>query len=189
MGELGFIDSLAPRLVRDPLTRLIPKESAAVAVIFLVEKQRERILLIRRAERVGDPWSGQMAFPGGMVDPKDKSFEETAKRETKEEVGVDLSPGSAGFLGYMLRLKARTRDVTVVPAVFELNSRPELRPNSEVAACEWAALDDLAREDARSTYALKVGEMVVPQPSLVHRGDVIWGLTERIISEIVVGGA
>jgi 8-oxo-dGTP pyrophosphatase MutT (NUDIX family) len=189
MGELSFLDSLSPRLVRDPLTRMVPKQSAAVAVIFLIEKKREKILLIERAERAGDPWSGQMAFPGGMVDPKDSSFQETAMRETKEEVGVDLSPDSASFLGYMLRLKARTRDVTVVPAVFELNSRPELRPNDEVAACEWVPLTDLAKKDARSTYELKVGGMLVPQPSLVHRGNVIWGLTERIISEIVVGGA
>lgn len=189
MPERRFLDSLRPRLVNDPLTRMVPRETAAVAVIFLVEKGRERILLIKRAERVGDPWSGQMALPGGMVGPGDSSFEETAKREAEEEVGVDLSPDSASFLGYMLRLKARSREVTVVPAVFELNSRQELRPNKEVASCEWALLEDLAKEDARSTYLVRgpLSKEEVPQPALVHHGNVIWGLTERIISAIIAG--
>jgi 8-oxo-dGTP pyrophosphatase MutT (NUDIX family) len=190
MDQRRFLDSLRPRLVSDPLTRMVPRETAAVAVIFLVEKGRERILLIRRAERDGDPWSNHMAFPGGMVGPEDSSFEETAKREANEEVGVDLSPDSASFLGYMLRLKARLRDVTVVPAVFELNSRPELKPNNEVASCEWALMEDLAREDARSTYLVKgpLSKEEVTQPALVHHGNVIWGLTERIISAIIAGG-
>ena len=53
-----------------------------MAVIFRGLGDDEEVLLIRRAEREGDPWSGQVAFPGGMVNAEDERFEDTARRET-----------------------------------------------------------------------------------------------------------
>ena len=183
-----FLDSLSSHLTFQDQAKLVPVKSAGVAVIFRKEKEGEQVLLIRRAERQGDPWSGQVAFPGGMVSAADRSFEDTAIRETFEEVGVDLSKGRAVFLGYMHEFKARTREVVVVPSVFRLIADPELRPNDEVASCEWAPLKELAADEARSTYIHNtVGGAKVPFPSLVHRGLVVWGLTERILSVVLEG--
>jgi 8-oxo-dGTP pyrophosphatase MutT (NUDIX family) len=187
--EGTFLGSLCPRLARDQPARLVPRESAGVAVIFQDRADEEHVLLIRRAEREGDPWSGQVAFPGGMVSATDKSFEETARREAAEEVGVELSPGSARFLGYMKELKARTREVVVVPSVFKLTATASLTPNREVAAYEWVALRSLARREARSTYLLRREGVETPFPSFVHGGLVIWGLTERILYAIIRGRA
>ncbi len=185
MTNGGFLGSLSPRLTLAQPAPLVPKESAGVAVIFRVSGDEERVLLIGRAERKGDPWSGQVAFPGGMVSEADGNFEETARRETAEEVGVDLSSGAALFLGYMRELKARTRGVVVVPSVFKLRGPSEVTPNSEVAWSKWIALRSLARKETRSTYLLHKEGVDIPFPSLVHRGLVIWGLTERILSTII----
>ena len=65
-------------------------DRAAVAMIFREVEDEPEILLIRRADREGDPWSGHIAFPGGRVDPTDISTQATAERETLEEIGLDL---------------------------------------------------------------------------------------------------
>ena len=123
MTKESFLDSLSPRLTGVETARLVPKESASVAVIFRnLDGGEEAVLLIRRAEREGDPWSGQVAFPGGMVSVADESFEATARRETLEEVGIDLSPKTAAFLGYMRELKARMREVVVCPVRLQAGS-------------------------------------------------------------------
>jgi len=183
----SFIDSLTPKLAWENPARLVPRKSAGVAVIFRGGQDDEEVLLIRRAEREGDPWSGQVAFPGGMVSAADKSFEDTAKREAAEEVGVDLSEGAAGFLGYMRDFRAQTIQVVVVPSVFKLVKSSALTPNQEVASCEWASLGELAGEEARSSYLIPRSGGEIPFPCIVHRGLVIWGLTERILSAIIRG--
>ena len=119
MSNESFLDSLSKRLSKVEPAQLVPRESAGVAVILRGDEDEEQVLLIRRADREGDPWSGQVAFPGGMVNSADKSFEETARREAAEEVGIDLSK-SAVFLGYLHNLKAQTREIVVVPSVFKL---------------------------------------------------------------------
>ncbi len=185
MTEGSFLGSLSPRLTRVQPALLVPKRSAGVAVIFGDSGDGEEVLLIRRAEREDDPWSGQVGFPGGMVSASDESFEETARRETAEEVGVDLSSGAAAFLGYMPELRARTREIVVVPSVFKLAVIPEVTPNKEVASSEWVGLRGLGRKEARSTYLLRRDGGDIPLPSLVHGRLVIWGLTERILWTIL----
>ena len=64
---------------------------AAVAVVLRDAKGTPELLLIERARREGDPWSGHMAFPGGRLDPTDSDPRSAAERETLEEVGVRLA--------------------------------------------------------------------------------------------------
>jgi len=180
-----FAESLSVRAKREQPARLVPGKTAGVAVIIREIGLEEQVLLIRRAEREGDAWSGQVAFPGGMASVGDKSFEETARREAMEEVGVDLSGGAAAFLGYMRDFKAHTRDVMVVPSVFKLVGSPEVNPNKEVAAYEWASLAELAGEASRSSYLIPRSGGQIPFPCIVHHTLVIWGLTERILSSII----
>jgi len=185
LTKSSFLDSLSPKLTREEPAPLVPRESAGVAVIFRSLGRGEEILLIRRAEREGDPWSGQVAFPGGMVSAEDGSFEETARRETAEEVGIDLSSNAAAFLGYMRELKARMREVVVVPCVFKLAADSAVTPNKEVASYKWVPLESLVRKEARSKYLLRRRGAELEFPSLVHGDLVVWGLTERILSAII----
>ena len=74
-----------PRVEDDP-------ELLWAAVAIVLAPDPDAVLLIRRAERAGDPWSGHMALPGGRYEPKDPDLLGTALRETVEEVGVALKP-------------------------------------------------------------------------------------------------
>ena len=65
--------------------------TAAVAAVLRFGEKGPEVLFIERAVKEGDPWSGQMAFPGGRTELKDKSSLDTARRETLEEIGFDLN--------------------------------------------------------------------------------------------------
>ncbi|HET9512400.1 MAG TPA: NUDIX domain-containing protein, partial [Gemmatimonadales bacterium] len=83
--RLADLGSYRPRVEPD-LTRI----PAAVSLICV--RDPDALLLIRRADRDGDPWSGQLGLPGGRKSPADADLLSTAIRETFEEVGIDLPP-------------------------------------------------------------------------------------------------
>ncbi len=185
MDVKSFLDSLSPRLSAVASAELVPGRSASVALVFRGARDAEEILLITRAERRGDPWSGQVAFPGGMVDVGDRSFEETARRETAEEVGLQLSGGRASFRGYLREFRTHARNISVVPSVFRLIASQETRPNAEVASCQWASLSELAEEAKRPAYMPPGRPGEAPFSCIRHGGLVIWGQTERVLSVVL----
>jgi 8-oxo-dGTP pyrophosphatase MutT (NUDIX family) len=175
--------------VRERLTRHAPYRrreppepgsiQAAVALLLVPAGPGLEALLIKRADHPGDPWSGQMALPGGRRDPGDSDLLVTATRETREEVGVELSPD--GLLGELDDLHPRTRTlppVVVRPFVFGMASRPEIRTSREVALFLWAQLAEFADRRNRT-------EVPIPGhgnlPGISIGGHVVWGMTERII--------
>ncbi len=145
------------------------------------------ILFIRRAERESDPWSGHMAFPGGRFEPNDCNLHETAVRETREEIGLDLAVAG--------RLLGRIDDVTtfshakpvgliVTPFVFSVNEAPEFSPNEEVAEVLWAPLGPLARRERDTTRPYRLRGQEVDLPAFDVDGRVVWGLTYLMISAL-----
>jgi 8-oxo-dGTP pyrophosphatase MutT (NUDIX family) len=166
----------------EPMGR-VERETAAVAVIIRSAPTGEEVLLIRRAVREGDPWSGDAAFPGGRVEAQDGSFRDAAVREALEEVGVDLA-ATARFLGCMHQFQAKRMGIWVVPVVFLLTGPVAIRANSEVSSYFWVPFPELLAPENRSIFRLARGDEVMTFPSLELRGYVVWGLTERILSSL-----
>ncbi|HEX4628001.1 MAG TPA: CoA pyrophosphatase [Gemmatimonadales bacterium] len=160
---------------------------AAVALVLLSEPGGElEILLIRRAERADDPWSGQIALPGGRREPEDRDLLITAIRETREETGVDLL--AAEQLGALDDLYPRTATlppVVVRPFVFALETRPTLVPNEEVQRAFWVPLLRLTEASVRRDVTLTLRGAKRTFPAYVVGEDVIWGMTERILAPFV----
>jgi len=156
---------------------------AAVSMI-LHGRRSPSVLLIERARRAGDPWSGQIAFPGGKMQEGDRDARDTAVRETREEVGINLDR-VASFLGYGEVTRTHTGTMDVVPSVFTLNREVEIRRNEEVASSRWVELDDLLAPGARSTFRLGYEGKAVQMPAYAVGGYVVWGLTYRILSTLV----
>jgi 8-oxo-dGTP pyrophosphatase MutT (NUDIX family) len=160
---------------------------AAVAAILRPGERETEVLLIRRAERVGDPWSGHMAFPGGHREPDDRDLFHTAVRETYEEVGLDLSQHEhLGALDQVpATLRGRRINVSIAPHVFALREPSAvLRPNHEVAEIVWAELGPMARGelDALKDFTYEGDTRQVPAYR-VH-GHIVWGLTYHMLRSL-----
>jgi 8-oxo-dGTP pyrophosphatase MutT (NUDIX family) len=179
-----YIDLLIPKFHHEEPRNRFGSDIAAVAIIFRYFNDEINLLLIKRVEREGDPWSGQIAFPGGRVEEKDANFRETAIRETREEVGFDLDKCSR-FLGYLGSFKARTQGMVVIPSVFLSTRNVSISPNHEISSYRWIPLRSFLEDARRSIHSIEREGIKITFPSFVYNDYVIWGLTERIISTLI----
>jgi 8-oxo-dGTP pyrophosphatase MutT (NUDIX family) len=154
---------------------------AAVALLLAPAAGGEpEVLLIRRAQRAGDPWSGHLGLPGGRRQAGDADLLGTALRETFEEVGVRLD--ARAFLGQLDDLRPTTRvlpRLVVRPFAFGLAARPALTLNHEVEEPLWTPLSVLRGARVRARVVARGEELEVD--SLPVSGHVLWGMTLRIL--------
>ena len=105
---------------------------AAVALLLRPANQSFQILLVKRAEKFSDPWSGQMAFPGGKRDPKDRDTMQTVIRETLEETNINIIH-CCRFLGVLENMRSTVRPkLLVAPFVILLEHDPIIVLNEEL---------------------------------------------------------
>ena len=168
---------------------------AAVALILRDGAAGIELLFIRRAEHPMDPWSGQMAFPGGRAEPGDRDLEATAVRETLEEIGLDL--GDAERLGALDEVRAMARlrpmNLTILPVVFRAPAHADLRLSEEVTSVHWLPLAPLLGAELRSTMDYVHEGSSLQFPCVRVADDlVIWGLTYRMLlalGDLLAGSA
>lgn len=123
-----------------------------------VQRGDAEVLFIKRAGRAGDRWSGHIALPGGKRDPEDEDDQAAAVRETREEVGLDLSARDVLEAGNLPeRIVATTFGrvplMVLCPYIFLYTSKttPQPRPSpDEVASCHWVPLRALLSPKLRS---------------------------------------
>jgi len=183
--ETGIFPSVVRKLVQGE-PEGTPVRLASVSII-LKDRTNPSTLLIRRADRSGDPWSGQVAFPGGKMQESDRSVRATAARETAEELSLDLDT-HARFLGYFGKFRTHTGEIDVIPSVFELTTESPLRPNGEVASYRWVELRRFLDSASRSVYRSEFGGETRELPAYKVDGLVVWGLTHRILSSLLSQG-
>ena len=158
---------------------------AAVAVVLAPDP--EGLLLIRRAERAGDPWSGHMALPGGRQEPSESDLLATAVRESAEEVGLALGREQViGTLDDVVPRNPVLPPVAVRPYVFALPHRPPLRLNPEVAAARWVPLDLLLHPATYNSVRFDIRGESREFPAYRLDDSVVWGMTERVVSSLLL---
>jgi len=181
-----LIDRLAARLTPDaPRAPGGGGRRAAVAVLLHDEPAGPRVLLMKRAEREGDPWSGHISLPGGRHDPTDPDMLATAIRETHEELTIDLT--GTRLLGQLAPLHPRTAGpsgIEVTPFVFVTSVAVEPQCGPEALAAFWLPLEIAASGALDGTYTYPGSEMTFP--TWTYEGHVIWGLTMRILADVLV---
>jgi 8-oxo-dGTP pyrophosphatase MutT (NUDIX family) len=158
---------------------------AAVAVV-LSEGVDPALVLIRRKVRAADPWSGQMAFPGGYQADGSEPLEDTARRETLEETGLDLiSLGK--FRGTLDDVSPRTPflpPLVVRPHLFTVTTATPLSAGDEADAALWIPVSELFDPTRQTLFSFPLPDGVRQFPAIAVGEHLIWGLTERILRQV-----
>ncbi|TVS13878.1 MAG: CoA pyrophosphatase [Gammaproteobacteria bacterium] len=170
------------RVAREKVSR-----RAAVATILRGQGDDTEVLLIRRSERPHDPWSGHMAFPGGHVEPGEGMLE-AARRETREEIGLDLDAHGRliGRLDHTHAVaRGRRLDLLIAPYVFELSAGPAgFELNHEVSEVVWAPLRPMLLGNAHTVLEYELDGEKRRFPGYDVDGRVVWGLTYRMLGNL-----
>ena len=141
---------------------LVDERESDAAVVVLIGKS-EYILLIKRINNPKDPWSGQMALPGGRRKINETTLQ-TAIRECEEEVGI--KPNIKSSLGVFSPNNVKLKVRAYIALLDEL-VEPKPDPN-EVDKAFWVHERELIRSDNAFYYNK-------------YR---IWGMTYRILSKL-----
>ncbi len=167
---------------------LIPNSGsgeAAVSLILTDGDSGAEILFIERSTRKDDPWSGQMALPGGKREPEDKNLMLTAQRETFEEIGLHI--GAEHHIGRLDDITAPkgspAHGLIVSCHVFQLPSPKLTSPNQEVKDTVWIPVGTLV-DSGHFIPDFRPANYRGQFPGIrVSKTDprVIWGLTYRIL--------
>lgn len=128
-----------------------------------------------------------MALPGGRRDAADADDLATARRETFEEVGLDLAE-QACLLGRLDDITATARgrvlDMVISPFVFTVETVTPIVPTTEVVAAYWAPIQPLFNGDAATTHWVDLPEGRTGLPAWDVQGNVVWGLTFRMMTDL-----
>ena len=155
--------------------------AAAVLVPLVTHADGMTVLLTRRAESLSDH-AGQISFPGGRRQPSDRSPEETALRETEEEIGV--APARVEIVG---RLNAHDTGTgfRVMPVVGMIAPPLELVPDPDEVAEVFEVPLGFVLDPANHRFETRILRGSERQIAVLPYGDrFIWGLTARLLNEL-----
>jgi 8-oxo-dGTP diphosphatase len=153
--------------------------TAAVALLLVPNSVLE-ILLVERVHSPKDPWSGQMAFPGGKRSPHDKTLKDTLVREVAEEVGIKVRDYQ--ILGVLQPFISPPKPyMKILPFVIYLDEKPQVILNKrELQSFVWGSVTRLPECEGRAQTPF--GEF----PAYTVDTYIIWGLTYRILSHFLM---
>lgn len=170
---------------------------AAVALVLRGGMEGPEMLVIKRSETERDHWSGHLALPGGRAEAEDENLQATAVRETLEEVGLDLRAGGE-VLGRLGTVTPRsplvppisvTPFLAIAPPAYHAGSADgvpkQLVLSGEVAAAFWIPVDELKRGGRSAVFRMAFAGVEREWPGYPSEHGVIWGITERILTEFL----
>ncbi len=161
--------------------------AAAVALVLREVDDDLEVLFIRRAEHDGDPWSGDLAFPGGRLDPEDANAQAAAERESLEELSLDLS--GARRLGRISDVLGHAESIRVSAFVYGIEGDPKLVPNYEIAEAFWSPLAHSTSADRQEMRDFTYADVVSTLPTIRlledPRAPVLWGITYKFMDEFM----
>jgi 8-oxo-dGTP pyrophosphatase MutT (NUDIX family) len=157
---------------------------AVVAILLWDEPGKGlQTLLVRRVEREGDPWSGQIGLPGGRVKQAVESPRAALHREVEEEVGVKLEEVGVELGSLSVGQPMRRIEMRVQPWVYGLRVKPLVSIGSEIASSFWVNLTELPSKMKMSEVTIRNEPRSVE--SFVIEGKIVWGFTYRVLTELI----
>lgn len=155
---------------------------SAVALILREEPEEPQMLFIRRASRHDDPWSGDLAFPGGRIEAADRHAQAAAEREVREEIGLHLQADQ--FIGRLDDIAGAHLPVIVSCFVYQIRNPSPLSLSDEVAQTFWIPLSRIADARRHGPAAVSFNGQTFSRPAIDLLGPghrVLWGITYRLV--------
>ncbi|MCQ9165160.1 MULTISPECIES: CoA pyrophosphatase [unclassified Arthrobacter] len=142
------------------------------------------VLLIQRAATLSNH-PGQVAFPGGGVDPGDESVQAAALREAEEETGLD--PAGVEILGSLPEVPVPVSNFIVTPVLgwWARQTPVDVVDYGESAQVFRVPVRDLLDPDNRVTATLTRNGRTYCGPAFTVNGVVVWGLTAGILTHVL----
>ena len=157
---------------------------AVVAILLWDEPGRGlQTLLVQRAKREGDPWSGQIGLPGGRVKLGTETPRTALHREVQEEVGIKLKEIGVELGSLSVGHPMRRIEMRVQPWVYGLRIKPRVNIGPEIADSFWVKLAELPLKMKMSEITVRDKPWSVE--SFVVEGKVVWGFTYRVLTELL----
>jgi 8-oxo-dGTP pyrophosphatase MutT (NUDIX family) len=181
------LDLLLAELARRPHRQVVASDRPEAAVALLLAPDPDRLLVIRRAEREGDPWSGHLAFPGGRRQAGDVDLLATAIRETAEETGIHLERSWCRTqLDDLLPQTPTLPPILVRPFVLLLPEAVAPGVSNEVTDSSWLPLARLAADGVYGARSIEIrGEPRVVQGYQLAEGF-LWGMSAQIVAPVLL---
>ncbi|MEE9408557.1 MAG: CoA pyrophosphatase [Polaribacter sp.] len=187
--ELGGLEAqfkMAPELRlrynADKIKANNPRKAAVLALFYPNENNEITFLLTQRASYKGTH-SAQISFPGGKFDKTDTNLQETALRETFEEVGVSAS--SITVIRELTDVYIPPSNFLATPFIGFIDRRPVFDTNYEVAQTIEVLVSDLLNEASLTTVNLTTSYMKnIDVPCFKLNNYIVWGATAMMLSEI-----
>lgn len=154
-----------------------PPVHAAVLIALVKRASGHHLLYTERSRDLRDH-SGQVAFPGGKIDPNDRDAAETAMREANEEVA--LRAADARVIGFLPNYFTGS-NFRITPVIAEVHPTAPFIPNpNEVAGLFELPVEHLRVDAAWSRLTFVRGKMRRSTWRIDHDGHVIWGITAQL---------
>lgn len=159
-----------------------PKNAAVMMLFYPKKDQTHLVLIVRNADQ--GVHSAQIAFPGGRYEIEDEIFENTALRETHEEIGIP--PSQMKIIRAFTQLYIQPSNFMVYPffgiCKEEVIFIPEV---SEVAAIIEMPLSVFLNDNIivsvniSTSYANNISV-----PAFNINEHIVWGATAMMLSEL-----
>ncbi len=159
------------------------KEAGVLALFYPdLEHQTKLVLILRKTYK--GVHSAQVGFPGGKLEPQDKSLKDAATRETFEEVGVPLN--TIEVIKQLTQVYISPSNFNVQPFIAITRKTPIfIKEEAEVEQIIEVDLPHFLDDKVLTTKKLKTSYSIeVEVPAFKLNGHIVWGATAMMLSEI-----
>ncbi len=151
-----------------------------LAAVMIIIFGKEPMVLMTERSKSMNQHAGEISFPGGTWEEKDGDLLGTAIRETREEIGIEISRSMV--IGNLKPVTTLNSGFTILPYVTILDSLPKILSNSEIASILQIPLGSLLKtiEDDCDPSHKSIMEMY----TFKFENHLIWGASARMLKQI-----